>query len=213
MDINWLGHSCFRIKNKETIIVTDPPHPDYGYSLNKIQADIVTISHFHPGHSYTEAIDGDFRVIQTAGEYELRNVFITGIATSHDTGTTEGKGKNTVYLLEIDGVTLCHLGDIGQAPSSKVEEEMGDIGVLFVPVGGVSTIDGAAAAEIVRSLVPKIVIPMHYKTPASLRDLDTHETFLKKLGIKDIAPQPKLTVTRSNLPASTQVVVLDYPNR
>ncbi len=213
MDINWLGHSCFRIKSKETIIVTDPPHPDTGYSVNKVQADIVTISHFHPGHSYTEAIEGEFREIKTPGEYELRNVFITGIATSHDTETTEGKGKNTVYLLEIDGVTLCHLGDIGQAPSSKVEEELGDIGVLFIPVGGVSTIDGSIAAEIVRSLVPKIVVPMHYKTHALLRDLDTIDTFLKKMGIKEIAPQPKLTVTRSNLPPSTQVVVLDYPSR
>ncbi len=210
MEISWVGHSCFRIKGKEAVVITDPCHPSIGYSLGKLRADIVTLSHFHPGHSYIEAVEGEFKQIQAPGEYELKGVFITGIAAFHDNSRGSERGKNTIYVFEIDGVTLCHLGDIGHSPVSSGEEEMNDIGVLFLPVGGVSTINSSMAAEIVRNLAPKIVIPMHYKTPALVRDLEPVDTFLKKLGIKEITSQPRLSVNRSTLPASTQVVILNY---
>ena len=210
MEINWLGHSCFRIKGKEAVVITDPCHPSVGYSLNKLKADIVTVSHFHPGHSYVEAVDGAFKEIKSPGEYELKNIFITGIATFHDNDRGSERGKNTAYLLEIDGITLCHLGDIGHPLSSKIEEGMGDIGVLFIPVGGISTIDSSMAAETVRSLAPKFVIPMHYKTPALSKDLESVDGFLRKMGIKEIAAKSKLSFNRSTLPTSTQVIILDY---
>lgn len=213
MDITWLGHSCFRIKGKETVVLTDPCHPSFGYSLGKPQANIVTLSHFHPGHCYTEAVASEFGLIRGPGEYELGGTFITGIATWHDVEQGKKLGKNTVYLLEIDGMTLCHLGDIGHLPTSELVEDIGDIEVLFVPVGGVSTISGATAAEIVRRLTPKVVIPMHYKTEALTRELEPVDKFLKELGIKEKTSQPKLSVSRSTLPStatSSQVVILDY---
>lgn len=213
MDINWLGHSCFRIKGKEAVVITDPCHPSLGYPLGKLRADIVTMSHSHPGHSYIEAVDGEYRQIKGPGEYELKSVFVTGIATFHDKSQGSERGKNTIYLLEIDGVTLCHLGDIGHALSSDIEEELGDVGVLFLPIGGVNTIDSSVAAEIVRSLTPKIVIPMHYKTPALTRELEPLDKFLRKMGLKEIASQPKFSVNRSTLPPSTQVVILNYPHQ
>ena len=213
MDITWLGHSCFRIKGKEAVVVTDPCHPSLGYPVGKLRADIVTLSHFHPGHSYVEAVEGEFKEIKGPGEYELKGVFITGIATFHDSSQGSERGKNNVYLLEIDGVTLCHLGDIGHSLSSDVEEQIGDVGVLFIPVGGTNTIDSSKAGDIVRNLSPKIVIPMHYKTPALARDLETVDKFLKKMGIKEVASQPKLSVNRSTLPPTTQVVILNYPHQ
>lgn len=211
MEIVWLGHSCFRIKGKEAVVITDPYPPSTGYSLGKTRADIITLSHLHPGHSYVEALEGDFRKIAGPGEYELKGVFITGIATFHDNGRGSERGKNTAYLFEIDGVTLCHLGDIGHVPNSGVWEDVGDIGILFLPVGGVSTIDSSMAAEIVRGLDPKIVIPMHYRTSELDKDLEPVDGFLKKLGIREVASQSKLSVNRSTLPTSTQVVVLDCP--
>lgn len=213
MDITWLGHSCFRIKGKEAVVVTDPCNPSLGYPVGKLRADIVTVSHFHPGHSYIEAVEGEFKEIKGPGEYELKGVFITGIATFHDNSQGSERGKNNVYLLEIDGVTLCHLGDIGHSLSSDVEEQIGDVGVLFIPVGGLNTIDSSTAGDIVRNLSPKIVIPMHYKTPALARDLETVDKFLKKMGIKEVASQPKLSVNRSTLPPTTQVVILNYPHQ
>jgi L-ascorbate metabolism protein UlaG (beta-lactamase superfamily) len=213
LDITWLGHSCFRIKGKEAVIVTDPCHPSLGYPVGKLRADIVTVSHFHPGHSYVEAVEGEFKEIKGPGEYELKGVFITGIATFHDNSQGSERGKNNVYLLEMEGVTLCHLGDVGHSLSSDLEEQIGDIGVLFIPVGGLNTIDSSKAADIVRSLSPKIVIPMHYKTPALARDLETVDKFLKKMGLKEVASQPKLSVNRSTLPPTTQVVILNYPHQ
>jgi L-ascorbate metabolism protein UlaG (beta-lactamase superfamily) len=210
LDITWLGHSCFRIKGKEVTVITDPCHPSLGYSLSRLQANIVTLSHFHPGHSYTQAITGEFKVIKGPGEYELKETFITGIATWHDAVQGQKLGKNTVYLLEMDSITLCHLGDLGHLPDSELIEDMGDIDVLFLPVGGVSTIGGSTAAEIVRRLTPKVAIPMHYKTPALKKDLEPVDKFLKEAGVKEKVSQPKLSVSRSNLPTSTQVIVLDY---
>ena len=210
MDINWLGHSCFRIKGKESTIITDPCHPSIGYNLANLQADIVTLSHFHPGHSYTEAITCDFREIKGPGEYELQGTFITGISTFHDADQGKERGKNTVYLLEIDGMTLCHLGDIGHLLTSELIESMGEIDVLFLPVGGVSTIGATRGAEMVRKLSPKIVIPMHYKTEALTKELESADKFLRESGINEIVSQPKLVVNSSNLPPSTRVIVLDF---
>ena len=211
MDITWLGHSCFRIKGKEVTVITDPYHPNLGYTLSKLQADIVTLSHFHPGHCYTEAITSEFKEVKGPGEYELKGTFITGIATWHDDVQGQKLGKNTVYLLEMDGMALCHLGDLGHLPSSELVEDVGDIDVLFLPVGGVSTIGGSKAAEIVRRLTPKVVIPMHYKTATLANELEPVDKFLKEAGVKETVPQSKLSVNRSNLPTSTQVVILDYP--
>ncbi len=212
MEITWLGHSCFRIKGKEATIVTDPCHPSLGYSLGKLQADIVTLSHFHPGHCYTGAIVSEFRGMKGPGEYEMKGTFITGIATWHDAEQGKKLGKNTVYILAIDGVTVCHLGDLGHLPASELIEDMDDIDVLLVPVGGVSTIGGSAAAEIVRRLTPKIVIPMHYKTKALAKELEPVDKFLKEVGVKERVSQAKLSVNRSTLPSSTQVIILDYPH-
>jgi L-ascorbate metabolism protein UlaG (beta-lactamase superfamily) len=210
LDITWLGHSCFRIKGKEVTVITDPCHPSLGYSLAKLQADIVTLSHFHPGHSYTEAITSEFKEVRGPGEYELKGTFITGISTWHDAVQGQKLGKNTVYLLEMDGMILCHLGDLGHLPSSEFIEDVGDIDVLFLPVGGVSTIGGSTAAEIVRRLTPKVVIPMHYKTAALTKELEPVDKFLKEVGVKETVSQAKLSVSRSNIPASTQVVILEY---
>ncbi len=210
MDITWLGYSCFRIKGKEVTVITDPYPPGMGYSLGRPQANIVTVSHLHPGHSYTQAVSGEYKVIKGPGEYELKTTYITGIASWHDNEQGQKLGKNTIYVVEMDSVTLCHLGDLGHQLSAEIVEDVGDIDVLFLPVGGVTTIGGATAAEIVRRLSPKIAIPMHYKTSTLKKDLEPIDKFLKEMGIKEIASQPKLSVTRTNLPASTQVIVLDY---
>jgi L-ascorbate metabolism protein UlaG (beta-lactamase superfamily) len=181
-----------------------------GYTLGKLQADIVTLSHFHPGHSYSEAITSEFKEIRGPGEYELKGIFITGIATFHDSEQGDKLGRNTVYVLEMDGITLVHMGDLGHLPASQLMEAIGDVDVLFLPVGGVSTIAGSTAAEIVRHLSPKIVIPMHYKTSAEVKDLQPVDRFLTELGVKEMVSQRKLSINRSTLPTSTQVTILDY---
>jgi L-ascorbate metabolism protein UlaG (beta-lactamase superfamily) len=210
MEIRWTGHSCFTIKGKEKTLITDPCHPNLGYSLSESKPDIVTISHFHPGHSYIEGITNNPKYIKGPGEYEIGKTFITGIATFHDNEKGKLRGKNTVYLIEMDGLTLCHLGDLGHAPTSQLVEEIGGVDILFLPVGEVSTITIDTATEILRQLEAHIVIPMHYKTDVIPRELEPISKFLKKMGIPEAEPQSKLSITPSTLPASTQVMILDY---
>jgi L-ascorbate metabolism protein UlaG (beta-lactamase superfamily) len=203
-----LGHSCFRIKGSQAIVITDPFPPDLGYSLGKQTADIVTVSHQHPSHMYTEAISGEPRIVSGPGEYEISGVLIIGIATFHDSVRGQTRGKNTAYLMEIDGISICHLGDLGHVLSSEQVEEIGDIDVLLLPVGGVSTINAAMAAEVIRQLEPKVVIPMHYKTPLLKRELDPVDDFLREMGVGQVEPRARLSVSRTNLPPGTQVFIL-----
>jgi len=210
MELSWLGHSCFRIRGSHAIIITDPYPPSLGYSLGKPTARVVTVSHQHPGHSYVQGIGGGPRRLTGPGEYEISGVLIMGIATFHDREKGRKRGKNTVYLMEVDEISVCHLGDLGHVLTAEQVEELGDVDVLLLPVGGVSTINAPMAAEVVRQLEPKVVVPMHYKTEALSWELEPVERFLKEIGVEPVVSQPKLSFTRSSLPASTQVFLLDY---
>jgi len=211
MEITWLGHSCFLIRGKEKTIITDPCHPDLGYRLSEPEADIVTVSHFHPGHNYIEGVADEPKQIKSPGEYEMGGIFITGIPTFHDDKKGELKGKNTIYVIEMDGITLCHLGDLGHPLGPQLVEEIGDVDILFLPAGEVSTILIDTAVEIVRQLEPHIVIPMHYKTEAFTGNLSPVDKFLDKMRIRELEAKPKLSITSSSLPTPTQTIVLNYP--
>ncbi len=213
MEITWLGHSCFRIKGSHATVITDPYPPTLGYSLGKPTAHIVTVSHQHENHSYVQGVQGAGgkpRPITGPGEYEIKDVLIIGVATFHDAEKGVQRGKNTVYLMEIDEVSVCHLGDLGHVLAAEQVEEIDNVDVLLLPVGGMSTINAPMAAEVVRQLAPKVVIPMHYKTEAISRELEPVEKFLKEMGVKQPEPQPKLSLTRASLPVSMQVFLLDH---
>ena len=210
MEIYWSGHSCFRIKGSNTTVITDPYSPDTGYSLGQPIANIVTISHSHPNHSYIQGITNQPRVVSRPGEYEISNVLIIGIGSFHDGEGGKNRGKNTVYLMDIDEISICHLGDLGHVLSPEQLEEIDKVDVLLIPVGGASTINASLAAEVVRQLEPKIVLPMHYKTEVSRPDLEPVGRFLKEMGTGEVIPRPKLTISKSNLPPTTQVFLLNY---
>lgn len=210
MEISWLGHSCFRIKGRQTTVITDPYSPSLGYSLAKSTADIVTVSHQHEGHSYVPGVEGDPRPVLGPGEYEIGGVLIIGVATFHDSVRGAQRGKNTIYVMDIDEVAVCHLGDLGHVLTAEQVEELGDVDILLLPVGGVSTINAPTAAEVVRQLEPKVVVPMHYKTPALKWELEPAERFLKEIGARQDSSQPKLSFTRTSLPDSMQVFLLEY---
>jgi L-ascorbate metabolism protein UlaG (beta-lactamase superfamily) len=210
MEITWLGHSCFRLKGKQAVVVTDPFPPDMGYTLGKVSAKIVTVSHQHAGHSYVQGVLDEPRVIKSPGEYESSGVLTVGIRTYHDNEKGAQRGKNTAYVIELDDLLICHLGDLGHVLTSEQVALIDSVDILLIPVGGVSTIEAAQAAQVVRQLEPKIVIPMHYKTEVLKRELETVDRFLKEMGVKEAIPQPKLSVNKNNLPLTMQVVKLDY---
>lgn len=210
MDITWLGHSCFRIKGKEATIVTDPCPPSTGYNIGKVTADIVTISHQHENYNYLKAISGKPIVIDSPGEYEIHEAFITGITTYQDADRGATRGRNVSYIIEMEGLRVCHLGNLGHTPSAEQAEEMTGVDVLLIPVGGSDTIDGAKAAEIVSLLEARIVIPMHYRTDAYKDGLEAPDRFFKELGASAGETLPKLTVTYNTVPSETKAVLLDY---
>ncbi|MCL2140109.1 MAG: MBL fold metallo-hydrolase [Dehalococcoidia bacterium] len=209
MEITWLGHSCFRIRTKQATIVTDPVAPGKGYSLGNLNAEIVTVSHNHSGHSYIEGIRGNPKTISKPGEYEIAGALLIGLTSFHDKNHGTQNGLNTVFLMETEELSICHLGDIGTPLTGSQIEEIGKIDVLMIPVGNGSTIGASEAATIVRQIEPKIVLPMHYKTSLFQDALEPVEIFLKEMGVTEAIAKPKLNVNKSNLPLTTQVVLLE----
>jgi len=178
--------------------------------LGKPTARIVTVSHQHSGHSYVQGVGGEPRLVTSPGEYEIGGVLIMGIATFHDREKGKKRGKNTVFLIEADEISVCHLGDLGHVLTTEQVEELDNVDVLLLPVGGVSTLNASMAVEVVRQLEPRVVIPMHYKTEALTRELEPVERFLKEMGVEQVVSRPKLTLSRTSLPVSTQVFLLEY---
>ncbi len=212
-EISWLGHSCFRVKAREATIVADPYSRRFGYDYGKPRADIVTVSRPGEAYGYVESVKGEPRVIQGAGEYEVNDVFITGIQTYADDKSGKLRGRNTIYVFEVEGMAICHLGALGHPPSAEQREQMSNIDVLMIPVGGHTTIDATQASDVISTIEPHIVIPMHYKIDTLDPDLDGLEKFAKEMGLSDISPQEKLNLRSSELPEGTKVVILDYKNQ
>ena len=207
MEISWLGHSCFQLRGKNVTLITDPFSPQLGHSLGKISAPIVTISHNHPGHNYAGGVDGEPRIVRGPGEYEISDVLITGVASYHDNKHGQELGRNTIYIIHMDDLVICHLGDLGHVLQEEQLEEVADADMLLVPIGGQHTINAAQAAEVISQIEPHIVIPMHYSPPTGDAP-NPLDKFCREMGIEAINPQPKLSITRSTLPAETQVVIL-----
>jgi L-ascorbate metabolism protein UlaG (beta-lactamase superfamily) len=210
-EITWLGHACFRIRGREAVVLTDPVSPESGYDIGTPSADIVTVSHDHKNHSALDIVRPGFRAITGPGEYEIRDVFIRGIRTYHDAEHGEKLGKNTVYLIEMEDLLICHLGDLGHPLTEEQSESMSSVDVLIVPIGGGPTIDSTAAAELVGQIEPAVVIPMQYQTELGDLDREPLEPFLKKFGITDIEVKDRANIKKSDLSESVEVVVLKPP--
>lgn len=211
MDITWYGHACFRLSERGVVIVIDPFGDEMGYVRPRIRADAVTISHDHPGHNNRTGFRGGPKFFDGPGEYEVKGVFITGIATYHDGRSGAARGDNTVFLFDFDGMTVCHLGDLGHVPTQAQVEALSDVDVLLIPVGGLHTIDASKAAEVISLIEPRLVVPMHYKTPEEKARLQDVGKFLKEMGLAPLPSEPELKVVKSSLPDDTQVVLLGYP--
>lgn len=212
MEITWLGHSCFQLRGKHATLVTDPftPQPGEVSRLSKLNASIVTVSHQHPGHNYVQGVGGNPRVVRGPGEYEISDILITGVAAYHDEKQGKELGRNTMYVIHMDDLVVCHLGDLGHVLQEEQLEEVADADVLLVPIGGQHTITATQAAEVISQVEPRIVIPMHYR-PASEGEQETNtalDKFCREMDVKTVNPQPKVNITRNSLPTETQVVLL-----
>lgn len=204
MEITWYGCACFRIREMGVTIITDPFARESGYSMPRIRADVVTLSHAYE-EGRPRGIRGSPRILQTPGEYEIGGAFITGISTSH-----RARGQNTIFLYDFDGLTVCHLGNLGHIPSQSQVELLNGVHILLTPVGGQATITADQTAEVVNLLEPNIVIPMHYDQAGLAHDSISLSRFLKTMGADEASAQETLKTRAGHLPDDTQVVVLAH---
>lgn len=179
MQIEYFGHSCFRITSENGISVVTDPYTGVGYELPKnLSADIVTVSHGHFDHNYAEGVHGYQTLLNQTGKYLVNGIEFEGILTYHDEQEGKLRGKNIIFKMTIDGKTVCHLGDLGEACSTETVEKIGKADILLLPIGGTYTIDAKQAFEYVAKIKPKIVIPMHYKPLDGQLDITDAKSFL-----------------------------------
>ena len=213
MKVKWLGHASFLFTSDQGIrVITDPYTPGGPLSYGGIEetADIVTVSHEHGDHNNASAVRGNPEVVKGAGTRQLKEVDFTGVSTFHDTAQGGQRGPNTVFCFVIDGIRVCHLGDLGHMLGDRKVFEIGEVDVLLTPVGGHFTIDAAVATEICNKLNPRLVIPMHYKTAKCDYPIVDAEAFLRgRAGVRRVNDS-EVELRKEELSQATATIVLKH---
>ncbi len=212
MKIQWLGHSCFYLTSQAgTRVLCDPFDPKIGYPAPAVEADIVTTSHKHSDHNYTQVVKGKFLQIDSPGRHVVDDVEITGFVTFHDEAGGKQRGQNLIFRILMDGICILHCGDLGHPLTPEQVKALGGVDVLLLPVGGYYTIDPAAATKVVQQLSPRMVIPMHYKTPAIDFPIQPVDAFLSLAGNAKKLGSTSMEIHLEDLSTGPAIVVLDYP--
>ncbi len=186
MKIRYLGHSCYEITANSGVKIITDPYTGVGYELpSGLTSDILTVSHGHFDHAYTQAVAAK-RIFDKSGEYSVEDIRIRGVDCFHDPEQGALRGKNVIFVMEVDGITLCHMGDIGEECSSALVEKIGKVDVLLVPVGGTYTVDAVGAKRYVDEIAPKVVIPMHYRPADGSLDITDAKPFLSLFAKENI---------------------------
>ena len=212
MFIKYLGHACFLLTTQDKKkIVIDPYHPGprFNYAAVDETADIVTKSHEHGDHNAVESVKGNPEVLSKPGAYNIKGIDIKGIAAFHDTNSGSQRGGDVIFCFKAEGLTVCHLGDLGHTLTKQQLSAIGPVDVLLMPVGGFFTMDAQATAAVAEEINPRVLIPMHYKTAKSEGlPIAGVEDFLKgKSNIRRLNSS-ELEVKASTLPEKTEIVVM-----
>jgi len=211
MKVKWLGHSCFLITSeKGTKLITDPYTVGVGidYAPIKESADIVIVSHDHGDHNNVSAVQGRPQIVKGSGIKNVSGIEFKGIAAYHDRSQGKERGDNTVFCFTVDGIRLCHLGDLGHLLSQEQIASVGNVDILFVPVGGVFTINAAEATQVCTQLRPKVIIPMHFKTPKCAYPISDVNTFLEGKERVKKWDNSEIEFQAGKLPAEAEIIVL-----
>lgn len=211
MIITWQGHSCFKIQDKigpeGVTLVTDPFDKKIGLKVPNFEADIITVSHQHNDHNNVSALRGKPFVIDSPGEYDRRGVLVEGIDSYHDQQSGENRGSNIIFRIEIDDISVAHLGDLGHPLDNFQLERLAGTDILLIPVGGKYTIDAEQAVSVIAQIEPRIVIPMHYKVKDLQLDIEGVDKFVKALGITP-SYEEKLKIVKRDLPQEDMELVI-----
>ena len=207
MDITWLGHACFRLHSDGLVVLTDPYPVSLGLRPETRSATVVTVSNRHPNHSCWEDVAGEPKVFTTPGEYEYSGISVRGVMTTLPLASP-WKQRNVAYSIEMDGINICHLGDIAQPLTTRQVEDLTPVDVLLAPTGGGCTLDVDQVLQTMQDLEPKIVVPMHHGNHGAGVSFQDVEVFLRRMGLSEVQSQSRLIATTSNLPADMKVALL-----
>ena len=211
MDLVWLGHASFRLHSHGMVVVTDPFPESLGLRMDGRPADIVTVSNTHPNHSAAATVSGNPRLFRAPGEYEFNHVVVRGVMTPLPEGAPHEQ-RNVAYAIEMDGISVCHLGDLTRPLTTRQVEELKPVDVALVPAGGQCTLNLDQALQTIQDLDPKVVVPMHFGHGQEGLALDGVAPFLRRMGLEDeTQPQPRLVVTPSNLPSDLRINLMTPP--
>lgn len=209
MVLTWFGQSCFRLESKDLSLLIDPFSKEIGLKPPRLKDQLVLVTHKHYDHANLEGVEPETMIIDGPGEYESRGVYVHGIPSFHDKAGGAERGLNTIYVVKLEEMRICHLGDLGQ---EKLDEQqidlIGNVDILLVPVGGKYTINYKEAVEVVGQIEPKIIVPMHYKVPdLKIEGLDGADKFLKEMGL---TPEKvdKLKVSPKSLPQEEMKLIV-----
>jgi L-ascorbate metabolism protein UlaG (beta-lactamase superfamily) len=210
MKIKYLAHAAFLITSDVGVrIVTDPytTTPNLKHDAIQETADIVTVSHEHGDHNNVSAVRGNPKVLRTGGE--VKGIKIRAIPTAHDDIGGSQRGRNTIFCFEVDGINVCHCGDLGHALTDEQAGAIGKVDVLLIPVGGFFTIDAKTATKVGEQLKPKVIIPMHFKTE-KMPDFPIAgvDEFIKGKSNVTRSNTSEIELKAGTLPAATQIIVL-----
>jgi len=211
MKIKFLGHATFVITSDAGVkIITDPYEtgPDLTYGEITESADIVTVSHGHLDHCNVAAVRGNPEVVSRAGRSKAKGIEVKGIASYHDEAGGSLRGNNVIFCFELDGIRVCHLGDLGHLLDDKQVKEIGSVDILLIPVGGYYTIDAKVATQVCNQLKPKVIIPMHYKTEKSIPNILGVDEFLGGKANVTRLDTSQVEFKPGELSAATQIIVL-----
>lgn len=211
MKVKYLGHAAFLITSDKGIrIITDPYKTGPGLTYGEIKepADIVTVSHEHGDHSNAAGVRGNPEVVKKIGRSAAKGIEFNGIASYHDEAKGRMRGNNTIFCFGVDGIRVCHLGDLGHLLDAGQVKEVGSVDILFIPVGGYFTIDANVATQVCNQLKPKIVLPMHYRTEKGIPGISGLDEFIK--GKNNVSRQDSSEVEfkAGKLPSASQIIVL-----
>ncbi len=216
MKVKWLGHAAFLVTSDEgKKVLIDPYEPgsfdgNIGYRRIAEEADWVAVTHDHSDHNWTSGLPGTPEIVKGPGERVVKGLSFKGIPTYHDETEGSQRGENTAFVFEVDGVRVCHLGDLGHTLSDEQVSEIGPVDVLMIPVGGLYTVDASAASRVVEQLRPKVVVPMHYKTESCGFPIAKVDSFLegkervKRMGASEVE------IRKEQLPSETEIIVLQH---
>ena len=210
MDLAFLGHASFRLHADGMVVITDPYPDGLGLRTENRPAAVVTVSNTHPNHSAAAAVSGEPRVFSTPGEYEFNGIVVRGVMTPLPAGTPHEQ-RNVAFTIEMDGVNICHLGDLALPLTTKQIDELKPVDVVLAPAGGHCTVSLDQALQTIQDLDPKIVIPMHFSHGQEGVSLEGPEGFLRRLGQDELQPQSRLVVSTGNLPSDLRVNLMTPP--